>query len=141
MKRIVFALALSALPAAAFAQSPSPSPAPSPAPSASPAVEDLALTKIARQQFDQWKSGNPDLSAYVAGSEKSFTPDVKTQVKGFLATLGDVQSFKYAGKQQSPGGTVVDKYQITGSKASAIEFIHRAADGKIDLIFFAPPQL
>src|SRR5438270_10548984 len=136
MRRIVLALAVLAAPGVAVGQSPSPEPSAS----AQAAVEDPALTKIARQQFDSWKAGAPDSSLYMAGSDQYFTSAVKAQTKAFLTSLGDVQSFTYAGKQLTAIGVSVDTYDIKGSKGAAVETIHLDPAGKIDFIYFSAPQ-
>ena|SRR5947209_5227427 len=138
MKRTALALAFLCAPAVAVAQSPSPQPLGSPA--AQPAAEDRAVTKIARRQFEAWKAGTPDSSLYMAGSSQYFTSAVKAQIKGFLIGLGDVQSFDYAGKQLTAIGVPVDTYEIKGSKGTAIETIHLDPTGKIDFLYFSPPQ-
>jgi len=129
MKRsIALALALFALPAVAAAQSPSPSPA--------AAVEKPQITKIARAQFDAWRSGAIDLSLYTDGAQRYFSSGVRNQVQGLLTGLGAVQSFSYAGTRLSQNGIGVETYLITGTKGAAYEIIHVDAQGLIDSIFF-----
>jgi len=136
MRSVALALAFLLTPGVAFAQSPSPAASPS----AQPAVEDQAVTKIAKREFEAWKAGTPDPSLYMAGVEQYFTSAVKSQVKTFLTSIGDVQSFKYAGKQLTAIGVQVDTYEINGSNGTAVETIHLDPRGKIDFLYFSPPQ-
>lgn len=128
----MLSFAILAAPAAALAQSPSPEPSAS----ASAPVENPAVTKIARAQFEAWKSGKLDLDAYTSGVQAYFTADVKSHVKQFLTSLGDVQSFTYAGSRPAANGIFVETYRVTAAKGSALELIHLDDAGKIDSIFF-----
>lgn len=101
-------------------------------------MENPAVTKIAREQFEAWKSGKLDLTAYTSGAQVYFTADVKSQVKAALNSLGDLRSFTYDGSRPAQNGIYVETYRITGAKGSALELIHLDDAGRIDSIFFAP---
>jgi hypothetical protein len=136
VRNVALALAFLLAHGVAFAQPPSPAASPS----AQPAVEDPAVTRIAKQQFEAWKAGAPDPALYMAGVDQYFTSSIKARVKTFLTSIGDVQSFKYVGKQLTAIGVSVDTYEITGSTGTAVETIHLDPKGKIDFLYFSPAQ-
>lgn len=132
-----------ALPAApGLAQTPAPIASP-----AAPALENAALTKLARIELDAFLSGKVDRTHYTAQANTQLTDAIVTQVSGIFAPAGKVTSFGYAGPGTFQGMPVV-KYAVGFEKAIALpnggstkDFVESIAwdkDGKVTFIFFSP---
>ncbi len=122
------------------ATSPSPAPA-SPAPVASgpPATADARLSR-ARDAFLAWQRGSVDVDQYIPAARAQFTPDaVRNVASTYLKPLGALKTFAFVATAPYQGITVY-QYRATGASGAIDELIAWDAAGKIQLIFFRPPQ-
>lgn len=118
--------------------------APAPAASASPAAtastapaapaEDPKVTKIARDQYDEFASGKVDQSMY----PQPVPANAIAQVQAGLSSLGAVKTVTLV-KTMAVKGSQVYVYKFTCANGAAIETLALKA-GKISGIYFAPAQ-
>ncbi len=121
--------------AAAPAASASPAPAASPAPTAT-----KEQTAKARAEFDAWQAGKIDLDRYVAEAKPQFSDAMVSQLStAYLKPLGAVRSFTLTDKGPYQGMTVY-AFRAACANGTIDELISWNGAGKIQFIFFRPPQ-
>jgi hypothetical protein len=118
-----------AAPAPAVTATPTPGPAPAP-----------ALVGAARAEFEAWQSGKIDLSRYIPEARAQFTDSAVNQISSkYLRPLGPVKTFTFV-HQMVVGGMVVYVFRAACANGTLDELISWNSAGKVQFIFFRPPQ-
>ena len=111
-----------------------PTPSPTPIP-----PEDLAVTKIARQQFVGWQVGVIDRSTYTAELNALADKDQLSHTAAALSQLGYLKSMEWQGFRAAegiPDGSKTYLYRAHCSRGSVLMQFSITPAGKIGGIIF-----
>ena len=124
--------ALIAGPATGVAR-PHATPAPTPTP-----VADPAITKVARQQFVQWQSGQVNKSLYVPEVLAKLTDEKIAATSHALGQLGALTDMVYIGRWINPDMPTLSGYiyQMRCTEGNVYLWLELEPDGKIASIVF-----
>lgn len=112
-------------------------PTPSPAPGPTPAPR---ISAAARAEFEAWQAGKIDLDHYFAEARVRFTDTTVKQIASqYLQPLGAVTAFTYV-RQMVVSGQTLYVFRATCANGSVDELISWDSAGKIQFIYFRPPQ-
>jgi hypothetical protein len=123
-------------PAPAAASSAAPTPAPAPAgPTPAPRI-----SAAARAEFEAWQAGKIDLDHYIPEARARFTDTTVKQISSqYLQPLGALTTFTYV-RQMVVSGQTLYVFRATCANGSAEELLSWDSAGKIQFIYFRPPQ-
>lgn len=114
-------------------------------PAAPPPMRPMTLDErrdaLARQVFDQLRSGTLDHATMTEDANYYFTPQATEDYHTSLAPLGDPVSFEALGKARLRGGFVNRNYQISyadGRKLVVITYAEPGMNGKFEQFLVQP---
>jgi len=120
-------------PAASSVPTATATPVPGPAPSP-------AVVSAARAEFEAWQAGKIDLNRYIPEARAQFTDSAVGQISSqYLRPLGAVKTFSFV-RQLAVQGMTVYEFRAACANGSIDELISWNSAGKVQFIFFRPPQ-